>query len=67
MANIARHSYLMGKLYAYVLEGIRACSKWNLDIKAEWLRKSNEYHLCQDNLELCNQEFARVMFDALSK
>lgn len=39
----------------------------NLNIKAEWFRKSYEYHLCQDTLELCNQEFARVMFDALSK
>ena len=39
----------------------------NLNIKVEWFRKSYEYHLCQDTLELCNQEFARVMFDALSK
>lgn len=39
----------------------------NLNIKAEWFRKSYEYHLCQDTLELCNQEFARVIFDALSK
>lgn len=39
----------------------------NLNIKAEWFRKSYEYHLCQDTLERCNQEFARVMFDALSK
>ena len=39
----------------------------NLDIKAEWFHKSYEYHLCQDTLELCNQEFARVIFDALSK
>ena len=39
----------------------------NLTIKVEWFRKSYEYHLCQDTLELCNQEFARVMFDALSK
>lgn len=39
----------------------------NLNIKAEWFRKSYEYHLCQDTLELCNQEFARVMFEALSK
>ena len=39
----------------------------NLNIKAEWFRKSYEYHLCQDTLELCNQEFARVMFVALSK
>ena len=39
----------------------------NLDIKAEWFHKSYEYHLCQDTLERCNQEFARVMFDALSK
>ena len=39
----------------------------NLDIKAEWLHKSYEYHLSQETLELCNQEFARVMFDALSK
>ena len=39
----------------------------NLNIKAEWFRKSYEYHLCQDTLELYNQEFARVMFDALSK
>lgn len=39
----------------------------NLNIKAEWFQKSYEYHLCQDTLELCNQEFARVMFDALSK
>ena len=38
-----------------------------LNIKAEWFRKSYEYHLCQDTLELCNQEFARVMFDALFK
>ena len=39
----------------------------NLNIKVEWFLKSYEYHLCQDTLELCNQEFARVMFDALSK
>ena len=39
----------------------------NLNIRVEWFRKSYEYHLCQDTLELCNQEFARVMFDALSK
>ena len=39
----------------------------NLNIKVEWFRKSYEYHLCQDTLELYNQEFARVMFDALSK
>ena len=39
----------------------------NLNIKAEWFLKSYEYHLCQDTLELCNQEFAKVMFDALSK
>lgn len=39
----------------------------NLNIKVEWFRKSYEYHLCEDTLELCNQEFARVMFDALSK
>ena len=39
----------------------------NLNIKAEWFRKSYEYHLCQDTLELCNQEFARVMFEVLSK
>lgn len=39
----------------------------NLDNKVEWFRKSYEYHLCQDTLELCNQEFARVRFDALSK
>ena len=39
----------------------------NLDIKAEWFHKSYEYHLSQETLELCNQEFARVMFDALSK
>lgn len=38
-----------------------------LKIRAEWFRKSYEYHLCQGTLELCNQEFARVMFDALSK
>ena len=39
----------------------------NVNIKTEWFLKSYEYHLCQDTLELCNQEFARVMFDALSK
>lgn len=39
----------------------------NLDNKVELFRKSYEYHLCRDTLELCNQEFARVMFDALSK
>ena len=39
----------------------------NHNIKVGWFRKSYEYHLCQDTLELCNQEFARVMFDALSK
>ena len=39
----------------------------NLNIKAEWFRKSYEYHLRQETFELCNQEFARVMFDALSK
>ncbi len=38
-----------------------------LNVRAEWFRKSYEYHLCQDTLELCNQEFAKVMFDALSK
>lgn len=37
----------------------------NLNIKVEWFRKSYEYHLCQDTLERCNQEFARVMYDAL--
>lgn len=39
----------------------------NLNIKVEWFRKSYQYHMCQDTLELCNQEFARMMFDALSK
>ena len=38
-----------------------------LNINVEWFRKSYEYHLCQDTLERCNQEYARVMFDALSK
>ena len=39
----------------------------NLNIKVEWFRKSYQYHMCQDTLELCNQEFARMMFDVLSK
>ena len=39
----------------------------NLNINVEWFRKSYEYHLCQDTLELCNQEFARMIFVVLSK
>lgn len=38
-----------------------------LNTRVEWFRKSYEYHLCAETQALCNQEFAGVMFKALSK
>lgn len=34
-------------------------------IVVEWFRKSYEYHLCAETQALCNQEFAKVMFERL--
>ena len=34
-------------------------------IKVEWVPKSYEYNLCQNTLELCNIETAKVLFDML--
>lgn len=36
-----------------------------LDIQVEWFRKSYEYHLGEETQNLCNQEFARVMFNTI--
>ena len=36
-----------------------------LGLKADWVPKSYEYNLCQDTLELCNRETAKVLFDKL--
>lgn len=38
-----------------------------LDIDVEWFRKSYEYYLCNETQAFCNREFARVMFEAISK
>lgn len=38
-----------------------------LNIDVEWFRKSYEYHLSDKTQTLCNQEFAKVMFEALSR
>ena len=36
-----------------------------LGIKIEWYQKSHEYHMCEATQELCNREFAEVLFKAL--
>lgn len=36
-----------------------------LNIQVEWFRKSYEYHLNEEIQTLCNQEFAKVMFERL--
>lgn len=46
-----------------IKEVIRQSHEYDIDV--EWFRKSYEYHLSEETQNLCNQEFASVMFESL--